>query len=172
MRRGRGRRPTSPATSRSSRSGVTPVAALGVEQPEQRRLLGVVGLGRIAGRRADAAIGLADQLVRREALVGRVAPELVAHALVQALGEGLGEAVGERLDQDRGIVVVRPLEALGDRDLLDAGGDDEAADIVGRAAVGGATKSASATFGLPSRLVSCWRSVKKRRELRRRGSRR
>ena len=107
--------------------------ALGVEQAEERRLLGVVGLGRVAGGGADAAVGLGDQLLGREGLVGRVAPELAADALVQPLGEGLGEAVGERLDQDRGIVVVRPLEALGDRDLLDAGGDDEAADIVGRA---------------------------------------
>ena len=97
------------------------------------RLLGVVGLGGVAGRRADAAVGLGDQLLGREGLVGRVAPELAADALVQPLGEGLGEAVGERLDQDRGIVVVRPLEALGDRHLLDAGGDDEAADVVGRA---------------------------------------
>jgi hypothetical protein len=37
--------------------------ALAVEQAEKRRLLGVIGLRRIAGRRADAAIGLADQLV-------------------------------------------------------------------------------------------------------------
>ena len=87
----------------------------GVEQAEQRRLLGVVGLRGIAGGRADAAIGFADQVVRREGLVRRVAPELPAHALVHALGEGLGKAVGQRLDQDRGIVVVGAREALGDR---------------------------------------------------------
>ena len=92
-----------------------PVARFGVEQAEQRRLLGVVGLGRIAGRRADAAIVLGDQLLGRKGLVGRVAPELAPHARVQRLGEGLGQPVGERLDEDRGIVVVGALEALGDR---------------------------------------------------------
>ncbi len=49
---------------------------------------------------------------------------------MHALGEGLGETVGQRLDQDRGVIVVGPLEAFGDGDLLDAGRDDEAADIV------------------------------------------
>ena len=38
---------------------------LGVEQIEQRPLLRVVGPGRIAGRGADAAILLGDQLVVR-----------------------------------------------------------------------------------------------------------
>ena len=63
-------------------------------------------------------------------------------------GKSFGEPVGERLHQDGGIVVVGAREALGDRLLLDAGGDDEAADIVLLAAVSGATKSASARFGL------------------------
>ena len=171
--RDRGRRPRSPATSRSSRSASTPVAPLGVEQAEQRRLLGVVGLGRIAGRRADAAVGLADQLVRREGLVGRVAPELAcARARAARSAKASAKRSASALTRIDGIVVVGPLEALGDRHLLDAGGDDEAADIVRLAAVAGATKSASATFGLPSRLVSCWRSVKKRGELARCGSRR
>ena len=77
-----------------------PALRLRVEQPPQRRLLGVVRAGRVAGRRADAAVLLAHQLVVAEALLGRVAPELAAHALVHALGERLGEAVGQRLEHD------------------------------------------------------------------------
>ena len=103
----------------------------GVEQAEQLGLLAVVGAGGIARRRADAAILLAHQLLVGERLVGRVAPDRLAHALVQALGEGLGQAVGQRLQQDVGIVVVVGLEAR--EMLLDAvaRGDGEAADPVG-----------------------------------------
>ena len=49
---------------------VTPVAALGVEQVEQGVLFGVVGLGRVAGGRADAAVVFLDQFVDAE-LLGR-----------------------------------------------------------------------------------------------------
>ena len=90
----------------------------------------MVGLGRIAGRGADAAVGLGDQRLGRKSLVGRVAPELAPHAGVHRLGEGFGKPVGKRLDEDRGIVVVGALEAPGDRLVLDPGGDHEAADIV------------------------------------------
>ena len=69
------------------------------------------GLRGIAGRRADAAIGLGDQLVVGEILVRRIAPELLAHALVQALGKGFGETVGQRAQQDGGVIVLRRLEA-------------------------------------------------------------
>src|SRR5579863_1254585 len=62
--------------------------SLRVDEAEQRRLLGMVGLGGIAGRRADAAIGLVDQLVRRESLVRRIGPEFAAHALMHGFGEG------------------------------------------------------------------------------------
>ena len=78
---------------------------------------------------------------------------------MQALGEGLGEAVGQRLDHDRGVVVVGALEALGDVVLADAGGDGEAADVIGTPLPRGATKSASARLARPSRRASCWRSV-------------
>jgi hypothetical protein len=44
---------------------------LAAEQREQHRLLGVIGLRRIARRRTDAAVFFADQLVRREGLAGR-----------------------------------------------------------------------------------------------------
>src|SRR5512144_2825705 len=60
--------------------------ALGLQQLEQRALLGVVGLPRITRRRADAAIFLGDQLAAGERLARGAAPELLAHALVQSLG--------------------------------------------------------------------------------------
>ena len=116
----------------------------------------MVGLGRVAGRRTDPAIRLADQLLGRERLVGRVAPQLAPDACVHVLGRRLGEAVGERLDQDRRVVVVGRLEALGDGDLLVAGGDDEGADVVDHPGDRrGATKSAIDVLGLPSRRRSC-----------------
>src|SRR6187431_312920 len=60
-------------------AGVLP----GIEQAEQLGLLAVVGAGGIARRRPDAAIFLARQLLVGEGLVGRVAPQRLAHPLVQ-----------------------------------------------------------------------------------------
>src|SRR5262249_57709591 len=77
---------------------------LAIEQRKQRRLLAVVGLRGIAGRRPDAAIFLPDQLHVAERLLRGIAPEFPAHPLVQAVGEGFGEPTGERLDRDRLIV--------------------------------------------------------------------
>ena len=71
----------------------------------------------------------------RERLVGCIAPEFLAHALVQPLGEGFRQPVGQRLDHDGGVVVVGALEALGDLVLADAGGDGEGADVIGKPAV-------------------------------------
>src|SRR3569833_566413 len=65
---------------------------------------------------------------------GAVAPELLAHALVQPRGERLGETVGQRFHHDRRIIVIGALEAGGDLVLADAGGDGEAADVVGKSA--------------------------------------
>ncbi len=101
-----------------------------IEQTEQRFLFRVIGLGRITRRRADAAIGLADQIIAREVFLRGIAPELLAHTLVHEFGKGLGKPVGERLDQDRGVIVIRALEAFGDGNLLDSGGDDETANII------------------------------------------
>ena len=69
----------------------------------------MIGAGRVAEGRPDAAEALAQQLLARELLVRRV--PLAAGAPVQPLGERLGEAVGERLDDDRAVVVVLALEA-------------------------------------------------------------
>src|SRR5262249_41715133 len=85
---------------------------LAIEQRKQARLLTVVGLRGITGRRADAAVFFPDQLHVAERLLRGVAPEFPAHPLVQALGECFGEAIGERLDHDRRIIVVSPLKAL------------------------------------------------------------
>ena len=112
----------------------TPIAVFAVEQLEQRRLLGVIRLRRITGRRADAAIFFGDQLAVAQGLVGRISPELPADALVQPLGERFGETIGQRLGQDRRVVVVGVLEAIDHGLLADTGGDRESADIVGQSA--------------------------------------
>jgi hypothetical protein len=56
----------------------------------------MVRTGRIAGRRADNIIFLADQLRVREMLVG-IGPEPVANLGVEDFGETLGEPVRQRL---------------------------------------------------------------------------
>ena len=94
----------------------------------------MIGLRGIAGRRAYAAIFLGDEIGGGERLVGGVAPEFPAYALVQAFGERFGEAVGERLGHDRRVVVIGALEALDHRVLAEARGDCEGADIVGKRA--------------------------------------
>src|SRR6185503_21200064 len=72
-----------------------------------------------------AAIVLADEIDVREPLLGRVAPEFLAHPLVHALGEGLGETVAERLHQDAVVIVVGAFEFERLRLDAGAGGDDE-----------------------------------------------
>ena len=81
-------------------------ARIAAEHVEQDRLEAVVGAGGIAGRRADAVIFLADQLLVGEMLVG-IAPQAVADLGVEHFGEAFGEAVGERLQQDVVIIVDR-----------------------------------------------------------------
>src|SRR5690348_5662663 len=78
-RRGQGRK----------RLGELEPLLLCAQQREQPRLLAVVGTGRIAEGRADAAVALGDPLVVRELLVRRV--PLAAHLFVLPLGERLGE---------------------------------------------------------------------------------
>ena len=95
----------------------------------------MIGLCRIAGGRADAAIGFANQLVRRKGFVGRVAPELLADTFVHQFGKGFGETVSQSFDKDGGIIIIGPLEAFGNGDFLDPGSDDKPADIIVAAAV-------------------------------------
>jgi hypothetical protein len=83
---------------------------LGIEEREDRPLLGVVRTGWIAWRRPDPLVALGDERVVVQRLIGRVAPEPPADLLVEPLGEGLGEPVGEGLGQDGRVVVVGRLE--------------------------------------------------------------
>ena len=54
---------------------------------------------------------------------------------MHGLGEGFGETVGQGLHQDGGIIVIGAGETLGDRLLLEAGGDHEGADVIPLAAL-------------------------------------
>src|SRR3546814_14366554 len=68
-----------------------------IEQLPERPLLGVLGAGRIAGCRTDAAILLRDQVLVRQALppvLARVAPELGPNPLVQSFRECRAGQVG------------------------------------------------------------------------------
>ena len=117
-----------------------PARCLGLEQLEDRPLLGVVRTGRVAGRRPDPLVALGDEVVVRKRLVGRVAPQLAPNLLVQPLGERLGQPVRERLGEDRRIVVVGCLE-LGDETVRAveavAGRDGERPDVVRQASLRG-----------------------------------
>src|SRR5215203_1214957 len=87
--------------------------ALAFEQIEQRALLGMVRLRRIAWRRPDAAIFLRDEIVGRERLVDGIAPELLWDALMRQLGECFRETISQCLHEDRRVVVIRLLKAIG-----------------------------------------------------------
>lgn len=101
-----------------------------VEEFEDRRLFGVVRLGRIAGSRADATVDLFDELIVVE-LVGAFISPLDPGAVVEEFGKGLGESVGEGFNHDRfvGVVLVGG-DFLGPFvGAVDT--DDEGADVVG-----------------------------------------
>ena len=61
--------PLTAAVGNIAKDSVRRIPALrsGIEQPPQRGLLGVIGAGRIARRRPDAPVLLADQAARRRA---------------------------------------------------------------------------------------------------------
>ena len=134
----------------------------GAEQVEQAALRQVVGAGRVAEGRADAAVGLGDQVLVGEVLVGLVAP-LAPHAGVEHLGERLGQPVGERLDHDRRVVVVVAL--VGARELLDADarGHREGAHVVEQAGLARRHEVGErSSWLLSSAFTRCWRSIGKR----------
>src|SRR5690606_25071024 len=56
---------------------------LRIDQFPERRLLGVIRTRGVAWSRTDTAILLADELLIGQTLLGRVAPEFAAYALVQ-----------------------------------------------------------------------------------------
>ena len=109
-----------------------PVFASTSSRRQSGALFGVIGARGIAGRRADAAILLVDQVRVAQVFAAAVAP-FVAHALVQAFGEGLGQAVGERLGHDGVVVVVLGAESVAELLQADAGGHREGADVIGQA---------------------------------------
>src|SRR3954449_1542339 len=110
---------------------------LDVEELPDGLLLGVLGAGRVARCRPDAVVLLGDQPVTVEVLVRGVAPELLAHPLVQPLGERLGEPVGQRLEQDRAVVVLGLLERGDPLGQAETRGDGEGADVVVQARLPG-----------------------------------
>jgi len=131
----------------------------GVEHLEQRGFFAVLGAGGVAGRGADALVFFRNQLVIAERFLAGVAPELAAHPQVQVLGEGFGQTVAQRLEQDRGIVVVRGLERAGALVLADAGGDDEGAQIVFQPARLGRDEVGEAQLARPSGFFISWRRL-------------
>src|SRR5688572_5632784 len=97
---------------------------LTAEQVEQQGLEAMVRTGRIAGRRADAAVGLADQLDVAEVLGAGIAPGTFADMLVQSFRKSLGQTVGQGLEENVRIIVVPGPEALDMRfDAMDADGE-------------------------------------------------
>ena len=90
----------------------------------------MIGAGRIAGRRPDAAVLLGHQFLVRQCFVRRVAPELLADALVEPFRKGLGQAIGQRFQHDGAVVVLLVLKRLDACVDADAGGDGERAHVV------------------------------------------
>src|SRR5262249_58849854 len=96
----------------------------GIEQREQRGLLAVVGAGRVAERRSDAAIAFLPQFLLRKTLVAPVSP-FPAYARMQHLRERLREPIRECLGDDRIVVVVLRLEFVYERVDAEARRDGE-----------------------------------------------
>jgi hypothetical protein len=103
-----------------------------IEQIEKDRLLGVVGLGRIARGGADAAIAFFDEVFVGEVLGLLVTPGDTSF-LVQIFGKGFGKTVGEGFDDDGAERIVRFLELM--REVVrTVNADGKSADEVGAAA--------------------------------------
>src|SRR5262245_24897740 len=96
----------------------------------------MVGLSRVAGGRADAAVFFVDQVFIGEFLVAAEAPGAASFG-VQVLGECLGQTIGEGFGHDRVVVVVLAVEVFGEFVAAEAGGDREGADVILAAAIGG-----------------------------------
>ncbi len=101
-------------------------------------------------------------MIRRQRLVRRIIPKFLAHAQMHALGKGFRQTIGQCLAQDRGVIVIGVLEAIGDHVLADPGGDHERADIVRHAGCHRrdeirqrAVEAAFALFQLLAQRVEC-----------------
>ncbi len=99
----------------------------------------MVGLGRVAGGWADAAVFFSDQVFARELLGAAEAPG-IADFGVKILGKRFGQSVGESFCQDRIVIVVLAVEALGEFIGADAGGDGKRADVILSPALDGRDK--------------------------------
>ena len=131
-----------------------------VEEVEERVFLRMVGLGGVAGGRADAAVLLVDQIVVTELLFNTIAP-IVAGYLVKTLGEGFRQPVGQGLGHNRMVVVVVSFEAGGQFARADAGGHCESAQIVRSAGIeGGNIVGEGAEVVLPLSLPLLAKGVK------------
>eukprot|EP00053_Salpingoeca_punica_P018065 m.175524 g.175524 ORF g.175524 m.175524 type:complete len:1311 (+) comp17350_c0_seq2:4566-8498(+) len=104
-----------------------------VHQRPHGQLLRVVGLRRVAGRRADAGVLDLQQILGVELLVLAVSPVDLAHFLVEELGEGLGQTVGEGLGHDRAVVVVALLKGRTHLRAANAAGHGKNAEVVANA---------------------------------------
>mmetsp|Transcript_19914 Transcript_19914/g.42877 ORF Transcript_19914/g.42877 Transcript_19914/m.42877 type:complete len:388 (+) Transcript_19914:254-1417(+) len=103
---------------------------LGVEQLPHERLLGVIGLRWVAGRRPNASVLDLQHVVNVNLLVGSIAPDLRPHLVMEKLGEGLGKAVGDRLHHDPAVVVVLRTQLGANLLAAEARGDSEGANVV------------------------------------------
>ena len=135
------------------------------EELEQLELLAVIGAGRIAVGRPDAAELLGDEILGRQLLLLAVAPVL-ARLRVEVLRERLGEPIGQRLDHDRVVVVVLLLEPARELVGADAGRHREHAEVVGHAALPRRDEVGQRPIRLrSSAMISCCRSIGKPRQL-------
>ena len=103
-----------------------------VEQIEDGALLGVIGLRRIAGRRANAAIFFRDEIVIPKRLFRRIAPELAPHLRVHRFGERFRQTIAERLGHDGRVIVIGALKADSNLFFANPRRHREGADIIGR----------------------------------------
>ena len=93
-----------------------------VEQRRQCGLLGVIGAGGVAGRRANALIPLAHEVIGRERFADCVSPMHSTHFFMQTFGKCFGQPVGEGRREDGTVIIVRRLR----------GGDDVGKSVPGR----------------------------------------
>ena len=70
----------------------------------------MIGTGRVAWRRPDSLICLADERGVVQRLTRLIAPVITAHRFVESLRERLRQPVRERLEKDRVVIVVARLK--------------------------------------------------------------
>ena len=91
------------------------------------------GTGGIAGRRADAAILLADEFLNAQGLVPGIAPELAPHPLMHEFGKGFRQPVGQSLEHDGVVIVVLGFKGRNARVDANAGCHRKGAEVIAHA---------------------------------------